>query len=658
MNDDIVIELPGGQEIEFPYGTSPEIIKAQSAKVFSSLIDREAGAPAKVRMAVGNARTPEDKLSTLRNYYPDSFEHGEDGLVFIDPKTNTPTLYNPEGADWGDVPEYGRQIAQTIGAVPGAALGTPAGPLGATGGAALGAEAGGQMYDLLMQNVYDQADTRSGTGRVIDAATEVVGMMGAEGALKTVPTAAKWMFGASGKAGKKALSTLDDYIELQINKPFAGDVTGNPVTQRMQHALSYLPGSARYSKRAADETIGDMSQALAKLSKRAGTSETAGKTLQGGIEKYAGRFKTHTDHLYEIADRWVDDETKVIASNTAAAVQSVMNKFGSELPGTAGKLTPSLFKTIAEDLAKLGDGTISYSAMKNLRSEVGKRIGDPSLVDDIGRADLKKLYASLSDDMRAALPNEAARKSWARASSAYEKGLTLIETTLSKLARKGLEAGDAYAFAARQGRNGGDYLQNLRRGLKREEWDVFTSTFLRQMGDAKAGAQDAAGEVFSPNTFVTNWNKLAPEAKKALFSGGRWNKGMWKDLDALVNISAGAKETTKLGNASGTAPMAKYIEMAAGFGGFGMGAFGNLENAASLVSAGVLGMFGSNMSARMLTSPAIIKWLVTPVAKNGVSAHLGRLGGIIAEEPLLEPLAKEITELVEKANERNGYSEN
>ena len=70
-------------------------------------------------------------------------------------------------------------------------------------------------------------------------------------------------------------------------------------------------------------------------------------------------------------------------------------------------------------------------------------------------------------------------------------------------------------------------------------------------------------------------------------------------------------------------------------GGFAAGGGG-----AGAVGAGAFTLVAPWAAARLLTSAAFVRWLVTPVIRaNGVGAHLGRLAGIAAEDPALrEPL--------------------
>ena len=123
-----------------------------------SNIDEERGAPARIRTAVGASKKPDDKLATLKAYYPDAQPWGADNFVFTDPDTGNRTLYNPKGLDVGDVSENARMVFEFLGGSAGGAFAAVAGQMGpqiatpeeivtiplAVGG---GAAMGGQIYD-------------------------------------------------------------------------------------------------------------------------------------------------------------------------------------------------------------------------------------------------------------------------------------------------------------------------------------------------------------------------------------------------------------------------------------------------------------------------------------------------------------------------------
>ena len=121
----------------------------QKAKIDS--VDTFKGAPANVRMAVGAAQKPEDKLATLKQFFPDAervetFDpkygaqrFGNGNFVYTDPETNQLTLFDEYNRLFGlpipfslrDLADVGPEIAETVGAIGG---GIGGGVLGAGGG--------------------------------------------------------------------------------------------------------------------------------------------------------------------------------------------------------------------------------------------------------------------------------------------------------------------------------------------------------------------------------------------------------------------------------------------------------------------------------------------------------------------------------------------
>jgi DNA-binding transcriptional MocR family regulator len=52
-------------------------------------IEMTTGAPLGVRAAVGSSTTSEDKLATLKKFFPDAQPYDKDNFIYTDPKTNT-----------------------------------------------------------------------------------------------------------------------------------------------------------------------------------------------------------------------------------------------------------------------------------------------------------------------------------------------------------------------------------------------------------------------------------------------------------------------------------------------------------------------------------------------------------------------------------------
>lgn len=117
--------------------------------------------PFKIRLAVAGARKAEDKLRTLRQFYPDAMPTADGDFTFLDPETRERVTLNDDGASVGDVvgsiPDIGEAVGGTLGFTSGGALGAGAGPVGTAAGgiagaglgAAIGSEAGRGLSKML-----------------------------------------------------------------------------------------------------------------------------------------------------------------------------------------------------------------------------------------------------------------------------------------------------------------------------------------------------------------------------------------------------------------------------------------------------------------------------------------------------------------------------
>ena len=167
----------------------------------------------------------------------------------------------------------------------------------------------------------------------------------------------------------------------------------------------------------------------------------------------------------------------------------------------------------------------------------------------------------------------------------------------------------AFQFATEGSQRGGSRLWALRKNFTNDEWDTVAATVIDQLGKAPAhlrGAAELGGAAhdFSASTFLTNWNKLSPEAKMALFS--RRYTDMRRSLDNLVKAMDAAKNTQRMSNPSGTARQLLTVGQGAAAA---TAAFtGNIPTAVAILA-------GPWISGRMMTSPTFIR-LLTGFAKT------------------------------------------
>lgn len=629
----------GGAILSIPDGASPEAVRAaiehfRTTKDFDSVIDKKSGAPARVRALVGGAQG-EDKLNNLRRFYPDAVPHGDDNFVFTDPGTGRPTLYNPTGMDIGDVASVSREITQSVFATGGAIMGAATGgPPGAAMGAGAGSAVGGQLYDVAARYVGGAVNTQGAARRAVDAGVDFLAGAAGQRAGDLLAEGVK-----SSLVGAKAAARhlVDAFSRLRISAP-AGAVSGSRTVQTIEKAIEATPSGSSVMQKQAEKILDQTKAAVDRLAGKFGQAQTtqgAGEVIKRAAQGAAERFGFRQAKLYDEAFDLVGADTPV-AINAISALRASMEDRLSLAPQS---LKPALQGAIRqleaiEDDAVSSGGGIAFSALREVRTMIGRDLDSPVLAGSTGsqNAAMRQIYAALTEDMSAAAQSAGSNAS--HALKAADRYTRQFMTTALKMMEKidNFDADEkAFRFAIQSARDGGTVLQRMRQNFLPEEWDIVAASVLKKLGAANPGAQDAAGEAFSVGTFLSNWNRLAPEAKAALFGGNRY-KGLAPELDDLVKVIQSLKGAEAVANTSNTARALTTITLMQALGGAFLGTMaGGDQSSAITGAAGAL--VAPRVAAKLITNPAFVKWLVADVTPNGIAAHIGRLAAISAADP-------------------------
>ena len=626
-------------------------LQSDAAKEF---IDQDTGAPAFVRAQVGGSPT-EDRLANIRRFYPDAAPYDDDNFIYTNPDTGRLTLYNPPGFDVaGDIASVTREIfvgtGATLGAIGGGISGLATGPgavVATPTGAALGAGTGGavagELFDTYSNIFLGRVDTRSVLDRSVDAGTEFfLSAAGQRGGELLTEGAKRALGGGTQKAAQLAAK----FRSLRIDPP-AGAVSSSNTVATLEKALEASPFSSDVVQKQAKRVLEQITQAAKNTVAKIGTPVSkaeVGSVIKTAASNAAGRFKATQNAAYEKAFDLIGKDAPVALDAVRALRESLENQLG-EAPGSLkrslGQAINTL-KTIEMDAAESAvSGTIPFSALRQIRTAIGKDLDEPLLAGSPGslNAAMRQVYGALTEDMSAVakLAGPEARKALEVADRYTRAWMNTAGVTLNKIGKLDTEE-QAYNYAMSRLGDGGTNLQRLRNQFDPEEWDTVAASVLEKIGSARPGAQDATGEVFSVNTFLTNWSKMSPEAKNALFGGKRYAE-MREGLDTLVDVASSLKGVEKLANTSNTGRvLITYLTLTGA--GTGLAEMGTGQGAGAL-SAFLVGGLGSRYSAKLITSPKFINWLTTPVTNpNGIGAHFGRLTAIAAEDPALkEPIA-------------------
>ena len=441
---------------------------------------------------------------------------------------------------------------------------------------------------------------------------------------------------------------MDDFGRAG-SAPTVGQGASNARSRLTEAVLRNAPGSSGVVRNRLEQQAGELGAGVDKAASRLSTAQGAergGNAVIRGITGPSGfmsRFKAESSRLYDDVEKLLPPGTKVPAQATQQAladlttpIQGAANTSGLLMnPKVAG-----IAKAFGDDLAANG-GTMPYEAVKRLRSQIGELIGDSALSPDTPTRQLRRLYGAMSDDLSqaaVATGDQRVIQAASRANAYYRAGMKRVDDIERVVDRSGGPEA-VYKALFNNSREGGTTLRKVMQSLDGQAQRDLAATTLRRLGKANPSAQDELGEVFSPETYLTNWSRMAPEAKRALFD--RFGPGFSKDLDAIASATAkvrGANQT--LPNPSGSAVVAGQTTA------FGAIAYslisGNVPTAAGVATA----LAGTNVGARVMTNPRFVKWLAqtTRLPAAALPSQLSILASMAKDDEDLRETYRQLTE--------------
>ncbi|MGE6781309.1 hypothetical protein ACQKGL_02165 [Ensifer adhaerens] len=640
--------LPEWMSGAIPVEDEPE---APASKFTEDQINVNYEAPASVRMQVGALPKVEDKLTVLRKSYPDVEPYGEDNFIMTNPENGEVMLYNREGwiPSMGDFASIVPEVAEGVGALGGGVVGGVGGATagsavpvvgtaaGGVSGAVAGAGVGGAgARDLAERGInwfFGNEDTRTLGEYAKDKAKDVALNAAGEGAglalVKGAQVAARPIHKMiAGKADDVAKSTqvAKDLADLGTIAS-VGTVSQNPVTLAREAAMARANPQGRIAQMGdrLDDTLGEeftrITHGLAANTGntlRPSTAQNVGESLTTKADEANKALNTQRDTLY----REVDQLTGNVPSSGAKNSSALLQRLNSELKGL-GKSdglnkAPMLKQAIEQTKAVTTDlkAGMTFADAQSVRSTIGKIAFDKS-ADPFFASRMRDLYKAVSDDMgeTAKSVGDDVFKKWREADTF---NASLYGKDSPKEAVKGLtKAADgeaAYRFITGKVKEGGTRLANARKEIERvggaAQWNQMTSTYVIRMG-LNAGADGA--EVFSPKKFLTEWKKIAPEAKDEMFAGT--GRAQYRsDLDRLARIT----EARQKALGTRTTPMDHGTNLLVGWG------------SAGLVPAAKAAK--NSYMDRLLTNPNVVRWMTgipqAQMARGGLGEHISVLRNI------------------------------
>jgi len=629
-------------------------------------IEMTTGAPLSVRAAVGSSTTMQDKLATLKKFFPDAQPYDKDNFIYTDPKTGRPTLMNEKNPvlfgvplpTMGDIAGALPEISEFVGAGTGAAAMSPFGPPAMVAGAGAGGAAFKKLYEMGMQYGGPSVETRGGTeqaaGVTKDILINALGQRGGQLAEKYLPqllTPIQQQLMGLRQGIPQAASRLG------IKLP-AGVATQSPAVQRLEAGLAQTPGGAQViapKYELMQDQMGTAARNIAEDISRASKTPTPqifaekgglGKFLQEGSQAAGKRFEERREQIDDIVANAVGSQNRFPATNTAQLVAQLQAEIAKS-PQTLGPIYQPVIDRalrVVSD-AQSGFGGVPFAALRKERTSIGKDLARPDISGLSDTSNFARLYDALRKDIVAAANQSGDIAS--RAIKLHDRYVRFNREVnlpaLQKIVDQNLDV-NAVNFAMAGTKDGMGRLQLLMRNFRPEERDTLAASVWQQLGNAKAGMKEGAdvgadSYEFSANTFLTNWNNLSDSAKRVLFSGERY-RNIIPSINDLVKVTTGAREAGKAVNTSNTGGAQMVTSALLGAGGLvGGGVGGDMTQA---LVGGLSALSGlvltSNTAAKLLESPRFIRW-VSDTSKlvsnnpNTLTTQIAKLSAIATAEP-------------------------
>ena len=501
-----------------------------------------------------------------------------------------------------------------------------------------------------------------------------------------------------GEAGRQAMAQrIQDLKAGGIDSPSAGLATGNRTVMGLENLLAQTPFSGGLYERAGQANIAGMKQKTDALRDSLSTEfgpVAAGTAIQADLKgAFRDRVNATTRRLNDqVADKVGPD----FYSYPQSALDSArgMSAINPAAPATSAALRNNRIAGIADDLAhdvlgtpmpgnplmneptryRRADGLvmdappgIPFSTLKNLRTSIGEEANSPAILGTPEGAQFKRLYGAMSQDMRQAVgaadrraagvdvgpltpAQQPATMALNRANTFYNHAATRAEE-LNGIANRDTPEG-AYGAVVNSLNSGPSQYSRLRGSVTADTRKIIAASTIDQLGTAKPGQQGAAGDAWSPRTFLTNYSKLYQNGGgEALFKRLPGGKAHAENLASIAKTADMLGVASKVwANPSGTAPAltargTMYTLTA--------GAFLQPMVAAS-TAAGLLG--ARQVSQRLLLNPKFVDWLAkapnVPPAQAQAYAQRLMTTAVQSRDPQFQQDAADYLDLVQQGQEQ------
>lgn len=460
----------------------------------------------------------------------------------------------------------------------------------------------------------------------------IIGGMFPGMAAAAIPMATR--YAVRGSSGDQMTQNLRDLADAGVTSPTIGMASGNSGLRALENTMARVPVSGGILRKNA-QAVQDQLQAKVNQTRDASSATygplEAGLAIDNGISAFNAQKQAVASGLYDkINIPWTSQfQTPEILKTTRDMTRPIVGApdISRNVLGKESGLPARLKNSFNADQA--GTVGVPYQAIKEVRSLIGETIPQQIWDKTPGVQQTRALYGALSDDLKGAAQKAGQLPQFSRAND-YFRGLSNRMETITPFADKAAPEASYLMFKS-GAKNAGSTIATLTRTLPEAQRKTLAATMIDELGASTSGKQNDTGTRFSSDTFLTNWDKLDPKAKDALFGSSLSRSQVRTNLDKVAKVASMARDQAGIvANSSGTSGGVGYIGGLAGAGSVGAAvATGNPWALAPAAMAG-LSLYGG---AKALTNPQFSAWLARATNINPAQqkAHVARLGAIIQQ---------------------------
>jgi len=516
-------------------------------------IDTKSGAPAGIRAQVAAAQNTDDKLATIKKFYPDAIpvevfdpesgaaNFGRGNFIITNPETGKLSLFDEDIRLFGipiptlgDFADAGPEIAEMAGAIVGGTLaagaaatataptviGTvPAATAAFIAGEGVGSAAAREAYIGILDYFGETEDNRGAGDRLSDFATTATINAAAGPIASKVFQGVKVVAGAPVRFATRTMSApakeaLTRMQSAGVTNPTAGQITGSPLANLFEQYLSAAPPSVATMKQNAEQTLVQIQDSAAKLAQQYGgartTSDAAYKTMDAA-QAARSRYDEKVNAMYNEVGELIGDVT-----SSGSATKAFVDKYIATSKTATGSadVDPAL-ELAGKVLRDAGEGLLDYNQLKNFRSSLMATVrksesqgalnaSDRKVKELIGyvSSDLDNLVKNASKSQMDLLGGQAGQKNAKDVLKLYKEANSFVSDNMRKggdiaFIDKVIKSGEQEATGALRlvlggNKEGAERLEKMRRQFTSEEFNVLSGYMLGRMGLPNAGAAGAS----------------------------------------------------------------------------------------------------------------------------------------------------------------------